>query len=222
MARRQRLEPHVAALERHRPRPGRRGPVRQFPSRARPCAQPSHGRPRQASDAGRRPRSPAPKRRKRRQRKHPVDPQARSVVPCRRRRTRRPEPAPVTADPTSPAFTADWIAVDWGSSNLRAWAIAADGERRARPARPPAPSRSRPRPSSRRCSICVGGWLAPGGAHRRRGLRHGRRPRRLGRGGLRRGALPAGAGRLRRGPRPAIRASRSASCRACARTRRPT
>ncbi len=32
--------------------------------------------------------------------------------------------------PDAPAFIADWIAVDWGSSNLRAWGIAADGSTR--------------------------------------------------------------------------------------------
>ena len=101
-------------------------------------------------------------------------------------------------------MTAAWIAVDWGSSNLRAWALdaagsviaeGAVGERRivarARSLRAGAARGRRP-------------LARAGRAHRRHGLRHGRRPRRLGGGGLRHGPLPADARRVREGPDRAI------------------
>ena len=67
----------------------------------------------------------------------------------------------MTADPTSPAFTADWVAVDWGSSNLRAWGTAADGSVREASAGIGAITLA-PEAFELALLDLIGDWLAPG------------------------------------------------------------
>ncbi len=118
-------------------------------------------------------------------------------------------------------MTAAWIAVDWGSSNLRAWAIGPDGEVTDEAASDAGAITLAPDAFEPALLALVGGWLGAGRTDVDR-LRHGRRPRRLDRGRLCRRPVPADAGGFRPPARRATRGSRSASCRACARTSRPT
>jgi 2-dehydro-3-deoxygalactonokinase len=58
-------------------------------------------------------------------------------------------------------MTADWIAVDWGSSNLRAWAVAADDTTLAEAAAPDGASSLAPDAFEPALLRLVGPWLAP-------------------------------------------------------------
>ena len=119
-------------------------------------------------------------------------------------------------------MTADWIAVDWGSSNLRAWAM--DGGR-ASPAEaspPPAPSRSsrEVRAGAPRRSSAPGSPTAPAPTSLICGMAGAR-------GGWEEAPYatvpcPPGPAAFARAPHPRSRASPSASCPACARTAPPT
>ena len=67
----------------------------------------------------------------------------------------------MTADPTRPQ-AADWIAVDWGSSNLRAWAMAADGAVIAEANSPAGASTLAPDAFEAALLALVDPWLRPG------------------------------------------------------------
>jgi 2-dehydro-3-deoxygalactonokinase len=57
---------------------------------------------------------------------------------------------------------ADWIAVDWGSSNLRAWAIAADGSAAAEAVGPAGAATLAPDGFEPALLVLAGGWLGEG------------------------------------------------------------
>jgi 2-dehydro-3-deoxygalactonokinase len=57
---------------------------------------------------------------------------------------------------------ADWIAVDWGSSNLRAWAMAPDGTAAAEAAAPAGAATLAPEGFEPALLELVGGWLGAG------------------------------------------------------------
>jgi 2-dehydro-3-deoxygalactonokinase len=57
---------------------------------------------------------------------------------------------------------ADWIAVDWGSSNLRAWAMAPDGSAAAKAAAPAGAATLAPEGFEPALLELVGGWLGAG------------------------------------------------------------
>jgi 2-dehydro-3-deoxygalactonokinase len=57
---------------------------------------------------------------------------------------------------------AEWIAVDWGSSNLRAWAIAADGSTMAEAASDAGAAALAPEAFEPALLALVAGWLDPG------------------------------------------------------------
>ncbi len=59
-------------------------------------------------------------------------------------------------------MTADWIAVDWGSSNLRAWAVAAEGATLGEAAAPDGASSLAPDAFEPALLRLVDPWLAPG------------------------------------------------------------
>ena len=61
-----------------------------------------------------------------------------------------------------PEVTADWIAVDWGSSNLRAWAMAADGSVAAEAEAATGAVGLGPEGFEPALLALVGGWLGPG------------------------------------------------------------
>jgi 2-dehydro-3-deoxygalactonokinase len=62
---------------------------------------------------------------------------------------------------TAPA--ADWIAVDWGTTNLRAWAMAEDGSTRAEAASAEGMGALSPEGYEPALLRLVAGWLRPGG-----------------------------------------------------------
>jgi 2-dehydro-3-deoxygalactonokinase len=113
-------------------------------------------------------------------------------------------------------MTPDWIAVDWGTSNLRAWAMDAAGRARAEAASDAGMGGLAPSGFEPALLALIGPWLAPGRvtdvvACGMVGARQGWTEAPY-------AAVPAPSP----APRSATRASPSTSCPACARTRRPT
>lgn len=102
---------------------------------------------------------------------------------------------PAAADPG----TIDWIAVDWGTSNVRAWAMDADGQPLAAASSGDGMGGLKPEGFEAALLTLVGPWLAPGRRTEVR-LRHGR-----GAAGLGRGALWPGPGAPLPLDRPAVR-----------------
>ena len=117
---------------------------------------------------------------------------------------------------------ADWIAVDWGSSNLRAWAMTDAGDALAEAVAATGASGLDPEGFEPALLAAVGDWLGEGARTDVVGLRHGGRAWGLDRGALCGGALRARAGGVRAGADPGSRGWRCASCRGCGRMRRRT
>ncbi len=65
---------------------------------------------------------------------------------------------------SSPRVAADWIAVDWGTSRLRAWAMAADGAPLAEARADAGMGGLTPQDYDAALMALVGGWLRPEGA----------------------------------------------------------
>ncbi len=71
----------------------------------------------------------------------------------------------VSAQAVPPArVAADWIAVDWGTSRLRAWAMAADGAPLAEARADAGMGGLTPQDYDAALMALVGGWLRPEGA----------------------------------------------------------